>query len=116
MGVLYLSSAIVGAAGILIGLAMQRIDGVLDAWWKLSSIFSGGMLGLFLLALVCRKPDRTASMVAVVAGLLVIAWMSLPVFRCPIHSYLTIVFGTVVIFFVGFILTKIITNFKNHEL
>ena len=106
MGVLYVSSAVVGLAGILVGLAMQKIDGVLDAWWKLSSIFSGGMLGLFLLALACRKPGRTASIIAVAVGLAVIAWMSLPVFKCPIHTYMTIVFGTTAIFLVGFVLTK----------
>ena len=110
MRVLYLSSAVVGAIGILIGLAMQRIDGVLDAWWKLSSIFSGGMLGLFLLALVRKKPDRTAAVIAVILGLAVIAWMSLPVFNSPIHTYLTIVFGTTTIFLVGFILTSLKKN------
>ena len=31
-------------------LLMMRVDGVLTTWWKLASIFSGGMLGLFLLA------------------------------------------------------------------
>ena len=108
MRVLYISSAIVGLAGILIGLAMQKIDGVLDAWWKLSSIFSGGMLGLFLLALVCKKPVRAAAVAAVIAGLLVIAWMSLPVFGSPIHTYLTIVFGTTTIFLVGFVLSCIL--------
>ena len=108
MMVLYLSSLAVGVVGILIGLAMQKIDGILDAWWKLSSIFSGGMLGLFLLALVCKKPDRTASIAAVVAGLGVIAWMSLPVFGSPIHQYLVIVFGTMTIFMVGFVLTRLI--------
>ncbi|MBR5175713.1 MAG: sodium:solute symporter [Bacteroidales bacterium] len=107
MRVLYLSSAAVGAMGILIGLAMQRIDGVLDAWWKLSSIFSGGMLGLFLLALVCKNPDRTAAVIGVILGLLLIAWMSLPVFKSPIHTYLTIVFGTTTIFLVGFLLTSL---------
>lgn len=107
MRVLYLSSFFVGVAGILIGLAMQKNDGVLDAWWKLSSIFSGGMLGLFLLALVCKRPWRSAAITAVIAGLLVIAWMSLPVFGSPIHTYLTIVFGTTAIFLVGFVLTRI---------
>lgn len=107
MKVLYLSSLTVGVVGILIGLAMQKINGILDAWWKLSSIFSGGMLGLFLLALVCKKPDRTASIAAVVAGLGVIAWMSLPVFGSPIHQYLVIVFGTMTIFVVGFVLTRL---------
>ena len=116
MRVLYITSFIVGMLGILMGLAMMHIDGVLDAWWKLSSIFSGGMLGLFLLSLVCRKVKRAHAVLAVVLGLLVIAWMSLsPMinegspfyqFRSPYHTYLTIVFGTTVIFLVGFLLTK----------
>ena len=112
MAVLYTSSAVVGVLGILIGLAMMSIDGVLDAWWKLSSIFSGGMLGLFLLALVARKPSRIGAVIAVASGLCVIAYMSLPVFKSPIHTYLTIVFGTTTIFLVGFLLTKL---FKKHE-
>lgn len=115
MKVLYLASFIVGLTGILIGLAMQKINGVLDAWWKLSSIFSGGMLGLFLLALVCRKPNRTASIIGVIMGLLVIAWISLPVFGSPVHTYLTIVFGTTVIFLVGFLLTKLVNKTNEHK-
>ena len=114
MRVLYLASAVVGVVGILIGLAMMSINGVLDAWWKLSSIFSGGMLGLFLLSLVCRKPNRVAAIIAVVLGLCVIAWMSLPVFKSPIHTYLTIVFGTTTIFLVGFVLTKLIKPKKDE--
>ncbi|MBQ6577812.1 MAG: sodium:solute symporter, partial [Bacteroidales bacterium] len=114
MRVLYLASFIVGVAGILIGLAMQKIDGVLDAWWKLSSIFSGGMLGLFLLALVRKRPDRTASIAAVCAGLIVIVWMSLPSLKAPFHSYLTIVFGTAVIFLVGLILTTLLGKRRDN--
>ena len=87
---------------------MMKIDGVLDAWWKLSSIFSGGMLGLFLLALVCKKPNRVGAVIGVVLGLCVIAYMSLPVFGSPLHTYLTIVFGTTSIFLVGFLITKLI--------
>ena len=59
------------------GLMMMHIDGILDAWWKLASIFSGGMLGLFLLGVVCRNVKRVHAVVAVILGLLVIAWMSL---------------------------------------
>lgn len=114
MSVLYITSAIVGIIGIGIGLAMMKIDGILDAWWKLSSIFSGGMLGLFLLSLVCRKVNRPAAVVAVILGLMVIAYMSLPVFHSPLHTYLTIVFGTTTIFLVGFILTKVIGLIKKN--
>ena len=114
MAVLYTASAVVGVAGILIGLAMMKINGVLDAWWKLSSIFSGGMLGLFLLALVHKNPNRVGAILGVALGLCVIAWMSLPVFKSPIHTYLTIVFGTTTIFLVGLIITTITKKHKNE--
>ena len=121
MRVLYATSFVVGALGIVMGLLMMRIDGVLDAWWKLASIFSGGMLGLFLLGVVCKTVHRAHAVVAVILGLLTIAWMSLsplinegsPFYRfhSPLHTYLTIVFGTTVIFLTGFLLTKL-TNRK----
>ena len=98
-------------------LDQKLIDGVLDAWWKLASIFSGGMLGLFLLGVVCKTVRRAHAVVAVILGLLTIAWMSLsplinegsPFYRfhSPLHTYLTIVFGTTVIFLTGFLLTKL---------
>lgn len=104
MTVLYLASAAVGIIGIVVGMLMMKIDGVLDAWWKLASIFSGGMLGLFLLGLLCHKVKRSNGVVAVAVGLAVIAWMS---FLAPLHTYLTIVFGTMAIFITGFLLTKL---------
>ena len=104
MAVLYSASFLVGAIGIVVGMLMMKVDGVLDAWWKLASIFSGGMLGLLLLGLVCHKVKRTNAVIAVAVGLAVIAWMS---FLAPFHTYLTIVFGTTAIFLTGFILTKL---------
>ena len=104
MAVLYVASAAVGIVGVVVGMLMMKIDGVLDAWWKLASIFSGGMLGLFLLGLVCHKVKRANGVVAVAVGLAVIAWMS---FWAPLHTYLTIVFGTMAIFLTGFVLTKL---------
>ena len=112
MKTLYIASGAVGSLGILVGLAMMSVDGILDAWWKLASIFSGGMLGLFLLTLVCRNINKAAAIIAVIAGLIIIAYMSLPIFKSPIHTYLTIVFGTTAIFLIGFILTKIFNGHK----
>lgn len=105
MTVLYIASAAVGVIGIVVGLMMMQIDGILDAWWKLASIFSGGMLGLFLLGVVCHTVKRQHAVIAVVVGLAVIAWMS---FWAPLHTYLTIVLGTMAIFLTGFVLTKLI--------
>ena len=122
MNVLYGTSFVVGALGIVMGLLMMHIDGVLDAWWKLASIFSGGMLGLFLLGVVCARVKRAHAVAAVLVGLLVIAWMSLSpllgedsAFRSPLHTYLTIVFGTTAIFLVGFVLTSLSNKRTNNQ-
>ena len=120
MQILYLTSFLVGIIGVFIGLLMMKVNGVLDAWWKLASICSGGMLGIFLLALLKRRVSKGGAIVAVIVGLLVIAWMSLSpllpeneswtFLRSPLHGYLTIVFGTLSIFVVGFILTLFTTK------
>jgi solute:Na+ symporter, SSS family len=55
MKVLYISSVIFGALGIIIALSLVGVESVLDAWWSLASIFSGGMLGFFLLAFLIEK-------------------------------------------------------------
>lgn len=117
MRVLYLTSLAVGSGGVLISLAMKDINGVLDAWWKLSSIFSGGMLGLLLLGLLRKQVRKGVAITSVTAGLLVIAWMSLSTLlpengswsfvRCDLHTYLTIVLGTAAIFLTGLLGTMI---------
>ncbi len=116
MYTLYVTSFVIGALGIGMGLLMMNIDGILDAWWKLASIFSGGILGLFLLGVVCKNVKRAYAATAVILGLLTIVWMTFSpfinegspfyCFRNPLHTYLTIVFGTMVIFLSGFLLTK----------
>ena len=102
--VLRLSSLVIGVLGILISLALVNVDSILDSWWKLSSIFSGGMLGLFLLGFLSHKARNIDAAIGVVCGFLVIAWISLG--NSGIHEYLAIVFGTIAIFLVGFLLTK----------
>lgn len=116
MKVLYISSGIIGAIGIVIALSLVGVESVLEAWWSLASIFSGGMLGLFLLAFISRKVRRIDAAVGLILGVILIIWMSLSplcfnsenliTFRSPFHSYLTIVFGTTMIFLGGFISLK----------
>jgi SSS family solute:Na+ symporter len=120
MTVLYLSSVVIGFLGVLIALSLVGVESVLDAWWSLASIFSGGMLGLFLLAFLSRKVRRIDAVIGVIAGVLVIVWMSLsPIyftsenmlaFRSPFHSNLTIVIGTLVIFLLGFLSLKLFSK------
>ena len=108
MAVLYGTTLVLGLAGVGIALAMIRVESVLDAWWTLASIFSGGMLGLFLLGYVSRRTRNPEAIAAVLVGVLVILWMSVPdlfPFALEVHSFLTIVFGTSAIFLTGFLLT-----------
>ena len=58
MRILYLFSFLIGLFGILVALAMIKVQSALDAWWTLSSIFSGGMLGLFLLGYISKKVTK----------------------------------------------------------
>lgn len=118
MKVLYGSSFIFGVLGVGIGLAMTGVKSALDAWWMLASIFSGGMLGLFLLGFMARKAKRMAAALGTAVGVLVIFWMSIsPLWfkegvwlkiQNPLHANMTIVIGTTVIFLVGFLLTLLL--------
>ncbi len=112
MKVLYISSAVISVIGIVIAIAMINVKSALDAWWKLASIFSGGMLGLFLLAIVSKGRNVIGAVGGVIVGLIVILWLSLSnLFLGPealgnqFHTYLTIVFGTSAIFLTGFLLS-----------
>lgn len=118
MKVLYISSLVMGISGIAIALTLVGVKSALDAWWSLASIFSGGMLGLFLLGFISKKTGKPEAIIGVIVGVIVIMWMSLSplyvneggsiVFKSTFHTNLTIVFGTMAIFLVGFLFTKIL--------
>ena len=105
--VLKVASLVIGVLGILIALALVNVDSILDAWWKLSSIFSGGMLGLFLLGYLAKKAKNIDAAIGVICGAIVTAWISddqwLGLPESGIHEYLAIVLGTLIIFLVGFL-------------
>jgi len=117
--VLKASGVIIGAAGLLMALALINVDSILDAWWELSSIFSGGMLGLFLLGYLSKKTTSTDAALGVVCGILVIAWISayqwLRLPNLNIHEYMAIVLGTATIFIVGFLAGRIFGNKHQYD-
>jgi SSS family solute:Na+ symporter len=88
---------------------MLRIKSALDAWWSLASIFSGGMLELFLLGRLSRRAGSRAAGIGVIAGVVMIAWMTLSPgwtgalanWRSPFHAFLIVVVSTVTILAVG---------------
>lgn len=110
--VLKTASLIVGVLGIIIALALVNVDSILDAWWKLSSIFSGGMLGLFLLGYLAHKARNIHAAIGVICGVILIGWISaaewLGLPSSGIHEYMAIVLGTAVIFLVSFVLAHVL--------
>ncbi|MFC3878654.1 sodium:solute symporter [Algoriphagus namhaensis] len=117
LSVLRIASLIMGLGSILIGWAFNGVNSALETWWALASIFSGGVLGLFLLGFILRKTSSRQAAFAVLAGVLVIGWMSLPAILTlagkeasseqPLHSNMTIVMGTLTIFIIGFVLSSV---------
>ena len=114
----------VGVAGTAAALAMMHIKSALDVWWQLASIFSGGMLGLFLLGRRRRPVGRGPAIAAVAIGVAVILWMTwspywpeaYAAFRSPFHNQLVIVIGTLTILGVGVLLGARRVTVSDHEL
>lgn len=114
MRVLHLSSLFWGALGIGCALLMIQAKGILDAYWILAGIFSGGMVGIFLLGFLSRRADSRAAIAGAVVGVLIIAWMTASMeklgvwpqswnaFRCPLNELMITVCGTAAILVVGF--------------
>jgi SSS family solute:Na+ symporter len=118
MGVLYGSTFIFGAISVGAAVLMISIKSALDIWWELAGIFGGGMLGLFLLGIVSRASNR-AAVTGVVAGLLLILWMTFSprlawvpdYLKSPFSNLLVIVFGTAVLMVTG-LLTMALFNLR----
>lgn len=106
---LYSSTIIWGLIGTGVALLLIHVTSALDAWWTLSGIFGGGMLGLFLLGIVCKRANNPAAIASVILGILVICILSLfPRQTGNLHSFLIPVFGTAAILFAGIILSSFV--------
>lgn len=111
MRILRVSTLVFGIAGTAAAFAMMRIKSALDVWWEYAGIFSGGMLGLFLLGFICRRARSAPAALGVASGVLVILWMTLSTkaswpagwetLRNPMHPFMVIVVGTMCILCVG---------------
>jgi SSS family solute:Na+ symporter len=89
-----------------------KMFNVLDVWWDLAGVFSGGILGLFLLGFLSRRVTSGVAAIAVTVGVLVIVWATFSPkpfwpeswgFRSPLHNLLTVVLGTFVILAIGLV-------------
>jgi SSS family solute:Na+ symporter len=113
--VLRLSTFVFGVLSLVAALAMIEVKTVLDVWWKYAGIFSGGMVGLFLLGLISRRANNTGAIVGTAAGILAILWMTFspqwtaapPWLRSPFHDLLIMVIGTLTILTVGLLVSRL---------
>ncbi len=104
-------TVVLGVLGTSTALLMISIKSTLDVWWTLAGVFSGGMLGLFLLGALSRRVGSVQAAIGMVLGILVIAWaalstqLGLPLAN-PFHAFMTTVWGTLTIFLVGILLSR----------
>ncbi|UAJ13993.1 sodium:solute symporter [Aquirufa lenticrescens] len=112
---LLIATTCMGGLGIVFGISMIGVKSLLDVWWKLSGIFAGGMLGIFLLGFLAKKVRNFEAKIAAIIGLLLIALMSfkdnLPeALQIPLDSKMTVVVGTVSIVGIGVLIQKLRTK------
>ncbi|MCC6682480.1 MAG: sodium:solute symporter [Phycisphaeraceae bacterium] len=114
---LYVGTILWGILGTGTALALvSKTESALDMWWKMSSIFSGGMVSLFLLGMISRRAGNPAAVTGVIVGGLVIVWMvfsktslwppAWEAARSPFHDFMVIVVGTLSIMLVGLIVSR----------
>ncbi|PCJ63153.1 MAG: sodium:solute symporter [Candidatus Hydrogenedentota bacterium] len=117
MRVLHGATIVWGILGTSVAIMLIGVRSLLDAWWIISGIFSGGMLGLFLLGFISKRAGSFSAATGVVIGLLVIVWMTLSpselwpeqlaFMRSPFHASMVTVIGTMSIFLVGTFVSRV---------
>jgi solute:Na+ symporter, SSS family len=109
--VLRTATIIMGLLGIMFGISMIGVKSLLDVWWKLSGIFAGGMLGIFLMGFLFKKIVSYQAKIATIVGVFTIAFLSIKdsfpaKYQSPFDNKMTVVIGTIAIVFIGFVLQK----------
>lgn len=106
-----LATGIIGTLATLASLEMINAKTALDVWWKMSAIFGGGMLGLFLSAVLMPKLQSWHALVATLAGLIFVAWATSSklwfadsTWGFSLHTMMIGVIGTLLIIGVSYVL------------
>jgi len=110
-----------GLIGTICGLALIKVQTALEMGWKLGGIAGGGVIGLFLLALMFPWIKRAPAIIAVICSVIAIAWATLahnlPAgwqwLEFPWQSRMIGVIGTITLLAVGVALGLLIKAFKN---
>jgi len=104
------ATGVIGTLATLASLFMINAKTVLDVWWEMSAIFGGGMLGLFLSAVLMPRLRSGQAMFATITGLVFVAWASSSKlgfqmeWKFGLHAMLIGVIGTLIIIATAFVL------------
>ena len=111
LGIIRTATAVIGVIATVASLLMIDASSALDVWWKLSAVFGGGMLGLFLCALFFQNMRPAQAMLATAAGVVFVAWATVSTtwfsgaaWEFPLHAMMIGVCGTLVIVVTGLLL------------
>jgi SSS family solute:Na+ symporter len=90
MLILHGSTLVFGVMSTAFALLSAKLPGVLDTWFTWGGIASGGILGLFLLGVMCPRTTSGHAAFSVVLGVLVTLWMTitLPDVWLSVHEFL----------------------------
>ncbi|MFQ5586823.1 MAG: sodium:solute symporter, partial [Thermodesulfobacteriota bacterium] len=109
-----MTTAVIGVIATLASLIMINAKTALDVWWQISAVFGGGMLGLFLSAILMPKLQSRQAMFATITGLIFITWASATKFwftqadiGFPFHAMMIGVVGTLLIILTAYLLQRL---------
>lgn len=105
---------ITGTVAISTGLLLARAQGsALTMWFAISSILSGGLAGVFLLAFLSKRANRHGLYIGIIVSLLFTCWATLTVGKKPIldlgshnfpmNEYMIGVISNILILVVGYV-------------
>lgn len=105
-----IATATIGVLATLASLVMINAKTALDVWWEMSAIFGGGMLGLFLSAVLLPKLQSRQAMYATIVGLLFVTlatgsnlWFIDAGWGFGLHTMMIGVIGTLLIVITAYI-------------
>ena len=107
------ATAAIGVIATLASLVMIQAKTALDVWWQISAIFGGGMLGLFLSALLMRELHSKQALMATIIGVLFVAWatgsklwLAESSWGFGLHTMMIGVIGTLLIVLTSYLLQR----------
>jgi SSS family solute:Na+ symporter len=101
-----------GVILFLVGLVARHVGSVLEAGLTIASILYGSLLGVFLLGLLTKRVQQTSAMIAMIAGLLLMIYVSAET-RIAFTWY--VVIGTAGTFLTGYVLSLFLKEGRNDR-